>query len=371
MTNIFDYFLWRGDLSFEQSPLNPVDYVILSQLSYLPFEGIVPDPDTHDGISLYLAVKILAEKVHEDESFKSMLTFKEDPELIGALLLSERYKDCYLLGYINKIDSEKESQFAAMCAYTGDGSCNVIFRGTDTSMVGWKEDFNMAFKDVIPAQKEAVDYLNKIGPKIKGHIRVCGHSKGGNLAIYSSAFCDKKIQKRVTDIYSFDAPGFHEHIIKSDGFSAVKNKIHCYIPQTSIIGKLLEHGYDYTVIKSFETGIMQHLLFTWEVTHNDIVRAQDVTPESLFIDKTVREWFKDVSLEQRELFIEALYKILNASEVKSTHQIESSWFSTVGKILKSFGGMDDYTKKMIRQTVAGLIQSARRNLDTLWKKKDG
>jgi hypothetical protein len=371
MTNIFDYFLWRGDLSFEQAALNPVDYIIFSQLSYLPFEGIVPGPDTQDGISLYLAIKILAEKVHNDERFKSKLTFREDPELIGAFLSSDRYKDCYLLGYINKIDTEKESQFAAICVYTGDESCNVIFRGTDTSLVGWKEDFNMAFKDVIPAQTEAVDYLNKIGPKIKGHLRVCGHSKGGNLAIYSSAFCDKKIQKRITDIYSFDAPGFYEHIINSDGFAAIKNKIHCYIPQTSIIGRLLEHGYDYTVVKSSEIGILQHLLFSWEVTHNDIVHVEEVTAGSLFVDKTVREWYKDLTIDQRELFIEALYKILSASEVKSTQEIESSWFQSIGKILKSFGNMDDSTRKLIRKTVASFIQSARRNIDTLWKKKDG
>lgn len=371
MTNIFDYFLWRGDLSFKQSELNPVDYVILSQLSYLPFEDIVPGPDEKNGIPLYLAVKLLAEKVHNDEKFKSLLTFKEEPELIGALLLSKRFKDCYLFGYVNKIDTAKESQFAAICAYTGDGSCNVIFRGTDTSLIGWKEDFNMAFKDVIPAQTESVDYLNKMGPKIKGHIRVCGHSKGGNLAIYSSAFCNKKIQKRITEIYSFDAPGFYEHIINSEGFSAVKNKIHCYIPQTSIIGRLLEHGCDYTVVKSSEAGLMQHLLFSWEVTHNDIVRVEDLSSGSLFVDKTMREWFKDVSIEQRERFIEAMYKIMNASEVKSTHEIESSWVSAVGKMVKSFSDMDDSTRKLVRQTVAGLIQIARRNIDTLWKKNNG
>jgi hypothetical protein len=370
MTNIFDYFLWRGDLDFKQTPPNPVDYIIFSQLSYLPFEEIVPGPDEKEGIPLYLAVKILAEKVSDDENYKSLLTFKEDPELIGSLLLSNRFRDCYLLGYVNKIDTAKESQFAAMCAYTGDGSCAVIFRGTDTSFVGWKEDFNMAFKDVIPSQTEAVNYLDKIGPRIKGQIRVCGHSKGGNLAIYASAFCNKKIQKRIADIYSFDAPGFYERIINSGGFAAVKNRIHSYIPQTSIIGRLLEHGCDYTVVKSCETGLMQHLLFSWEVTHNDIIPVEDVTAGSHFVDKTVREWFKDVSPDQRELFIEALYKIMNASEVKSTREIESSWFSSVGKILKSFSGMDASTRKLIRQTVAGLIQTARRNINTLWKHKE-
>jgi len=365
MANLFDYISWRGDLYFTQSPLNPVDYVVLSQLSYFPFDGIVPGPEETGGVQFKAAGSILLERIKNDASVqKTLFMFKEDPDFLKALVSSNRFGNCCLMGYVNQIDTEKEIQFSAICIHTGDGSCSVIFRGTDTSFVGWKEDLNMTFKETIPAQQEAVKYLEKMASLTSGPLRVSGHSKGGNLAVYAASFCDRKTQMRITDIFNFDAPGFHEKTISSEGYCAIKDKIRSYIPQSSVIGLFLEQGSNYSVVKSTQLGIFQHSLFSWEVTHNDMVYLDDVTLSSRFVDKTLSEWIGSIDNDHREKFIEAMYAIINASEAKTLQELESTWFMSMGKIIRSLTSIDEPTKKIFMKAFIQLIRSARRNIET-------
>ena len=364
MGNLFEYLKWRGDLDFSQSPLNPVDFVIFSQLSYLPFDGIVPQPGVKEGISLHLALN----KLHEKTKFftvKELFGFDEDPDFINALCSSNRFRNCHLLGFINKIDEDQEFQISAICIHTGDGYCSVVFRGTDASLVGWKECFNMCIQEVIPAQTEAVKYLEKMAPLLKGRIRIGGHSKGGNLAIYAASYCRKRIQKRITDVFSFDAPGFCENVITGKGFLAIKDKIKFFVPQDSVIGMLFEHGRNYNVIKSSETGLLQHSLYSWEVTHNNMISVEKVTSGSRFIDKTLRDWINGLANEDREIIIETMYTVLSGSDIRSIHDLERSFFSSMGKILKFIGNIDDQTKKLINKTFIEFFKAARRNIDTL------
>jgi len=370
MSSLFDYISWRGDLDFIQSPLNPVDYVIFSQIAYLPFDGIVPGPEEKEGISLHLAMERLKKKVESSGAIvKTVLGFDEDPAFIKAITTSDRFRNCQLFGFVNYVDTKKEFQFSAVCIYVNDGSFSVIFRGTDASFVGWKEDFNMAFLETIPSQLEAVNYLEKMAASVNGNLRIGGHSKGGNLAVYAASFCDKKTQKRVTDIYSYDAPGFYKKVVVSDGFHTVKDRIHSFIPQASVVGMLLEHGVDYKVVKSSQSGLMQHSLYSWEVTHNDMIYADDITQGSRFLKKTIREWIDSLDYEHRERFIEAIYTILNMSEIKSIHEIEGAWLLSTGRIIRSLGYIDEPTKRIIQKTIIELFRSASRNLDTLLKKE--
>jgi len=371
MSSLFDYISWRGDLDFIQSPLNPVDYMIFSQISYLPFDDIVPGPEEKEGISLHLAMENLKEKVEsKGATVKTVLGFNEDPAFIKAITTSNRFRNCQLFGFVNHVNTEKEFQFSALCIYVNDGSFSIIFRGTDASFVGWKEDFNMAFLEIIPSQLEAVKYLEKMAVFVNGSLRIGGHSKGGNLAVYAASFCSKKTQKRITDIYSYDAPGFYKKIVISNGFHTVKDRIHSYLPQSSVVGIILEQGVNYKVIKSSQTGFMQHSLYSWEVTHNDLIYADDITQGSRFLKKTIREWISSLDYEHRERFIEAIYTILNKSELKSIHEIEGSWLISTGKIIKSLGYIDEPTKRIIQKTIIELFRSASRNIDTLFKQHE-
>jgi len=328
MADLFEYLAWRGDLDFSQSPLNSVDSLIFSQLSYLPFDGIVPSPGEKGSISINYAAELFKEKLNMNKysSEKLTLLFKKDPELIEVLASSKRFGSCKLSGYVNLIDDVREIQFSAICISTGEGFSFVAYRGTDLNIVGWKEDFNMSFVDAIPAQIEAVNYLEKMACGLKGRLCIGGHSKGGNLAVYAAAYCKKQIQKRITDIYSYDSPGFRKKVLSSEGFAVIKNRIHSYIPQSSVVGMFFEHGCEQKIVKSVQFGLLQHELYSWEVTYNDLFFVDDVTLGSRFVDKTVKEWIAGQDKDQREQFLNALYSIVEDSEVKSLQEFETSWF---------------------------------------------
>jgi len=379
MSTIFDYLTWRGDLDFSRSPFNPVDNIILCQIAYLPFDGIVPGPDEHAEISVKDAVNILYQKLQDkDERAKLPYMLKEDIALVGALRDTSRFGNCRLCGYVNDIDTGKEIQFSALCVNTGDGSHFIAYRGTDVTFVGWKEDFNMSFSKVVPAQLAAADYLVKMakkikgpflkGPLLKGPLRIGGHSKGGNLAVYAASQCGKEIQRRITAVYSNDAPGFHESVIASEGFAAIKERIHTFIPQLSVVGMLLEHGTAYKVIKSSGSGLLQHELYTWEITSNDMVYVDNVTQSSRFVNKTLKDWIAALDNAHREQFIEALYNILCASQAKTIPELEHSWLQSTARMLQSLGDIGEPTKKMIKTTLAALFHSARNNIALLQKK---
>jgi len=368
MANMFDYLSWRGDLDFNASPFNAIDNIILSQLSYFTLDGIVPTVQDKGSISVALAVRIFNEKSKEP-GFKLSSQFKEDPDLIRALGASKRFGNCELFGFVNHIDNDIEVQFSAFCISTNDGHAFMVFRGTDSSLVGWKEDFNMCFMDVIPSQILAVEYVEKMAPLVKGKLRIGGHSKGGNLAIYASSHCKKKIQKRISEIYSNDAPGFSEKEIQSPGFLAVKDKIKSFVPQSSIIGMLMRNGWKNKIIQSSQNGLMQHCLYSWDVSYNDFIYTDKVTPVSQIINKTIHDWFIKYDNSKREHFIEALYHLLNAAELKSTTDFEHSWFSVTGRILKSLNEVDEPTKKIIKDTLGELFLSIGKNIEPFMKSK--
>ncbi|MDR0584119.1 MAG: DUF2974 domain-containing protein [Treponema sp.] len=365
MANIFDYLSWRGDLTFTQSLFNPVDNIIFCQLSYLPLDGIVPGPDEKDEISIGLAAEIITEKLRHDSSLRQGMMFKDDPAFISALGESKRFRDCGLCRFVNRIDISQEKQFAALSIITGRDYPFIAYRGTDTTIVGWKENFNMSFSDAVPAQLEAVSYLEKTAKRFRGPLRIGGHSKGGNLAVYAASFCGKKTSRRIAGIYSNDAPGFHRHVIESEGFQRIRSRIYSFVPQFSVVGMLLEHGDDYTVIKSSQTGLMQHDLYSWEIARDDMVRLDRISQESRFVDKTLREWINGLDHEKRERFIETLYTILGAARVESIPELSADWFKASGRMIQSLKDIDDSTRALMGKTLAALFSAARNNINTL------
>ncbi|MDR0877802.1 MAG: DUF2974 domain-containing protein [Treponema sp.] len=369
MADIFDYLFWRGDLTLAQSPFNAVDNIILTHLSYLPFDGIVPGPEEKSAITVAEAAERFAQARLANSPGTEPI-FKEDPLLLEKIKDCDRYRNMKLAGFINQIDISQEKQFAALSIITGDESSFITYRGTDDTLVGWKEDFNMCFSDTIPAQKDAVIYLEKMSKQFKGPLRIGGHSKGGNLAVYAAAFCVANIRRRIFEIYSNDAPGFHESVIESKGYQIIREKIRSYVPQSSVVGMLLKHEDDYTVVKSNELGLLQHDIYSWEVTGNDVVRLDTVTLGSQFIDRTLKEWLSKVDVENRQRFIDTLYNILASTKARSIPELAESRFKTAGTILQTYKDIDDPTRKMISNTLSLLLDSARNNINTFLSRKD-
>jgi hypothetical protein len=364
MADLFDYISWRGDLDFDQIPFNPVDNIVFSQLSYLPMEGIVPGPQDRGGITIEeLAIKY--EKKHKNSSsgLTNDITVNDAISVIKAIGSTIRYKDCKVFGYTNNIDLAQEKQFAAFCAIIGSKHFSrkmlVVFRGTDMTLVGWKESFNMSFITSIPSQKEAVFYLEKIAGRSHYPLIIAGHSKGGNLAIYASAFCSKVTQSRIAAIYSNDAPGFHKQVIQSKGYKAIRARIKAFIPQSSLVGMLFEHGETPMVIKSNANGPMQHNLCSWEVTHNNMADAGELTEQSRFIDNIICKWIDQIDDEQRQQFIQAIYKILVSCDAHSLADLTDDWKNTAGSIINALLNMDKPTKKLMVKIIGDLFKTAR------------
>jgi hypothetical protein len=367
MANLFDYISWRGDLEFDQFPFNPVDNIVFSQLSYLPMDGIVPGPHDHNSVTVEeLAAKYAAMQQESPSEVTRDITVIDAISVIKTIGSAPRYKNCKLFAYTNNIDLDQEKQFAAFCAIIGKKRLSrkmlVVYRGTDMTLIGWKESFNMSLITSIPSQKEAVSYLEKIAVRYRYPLIIAGHSKGGNLAIYASAFCDKVTHKRITVIYSNDAPGFHKQVIESNGYKAICARIQAFIPQSSLIGMLFEHGETPMVIKSSVNGPMQHSLCSWEVTYNNMVDAGELTEQSRFIDHIICEWINQIDEGQRQQFIQAIYKILVSCDADSVVDLTDDWKNTAGGIINALINMDKPTKKLMGKIIGDLFKTARENI---------
>jgi len=219
----------------------------------------------------------------------------------------------------------------------------------------------MSFKDLVPSQVDAVNYLNNIATKYKQNIRVAGHSKGGNLAVYASAFCNKEVNDRIISIYNNDGPGFQKTVIDTNEYKNTIGRLHTYIPQTSIIGRLLNHKEATTIIKSTQTGIMQHDLYSWQLLGAHFIE-DTLTNSSEFIDQTITNWLNEVSPEQREKFIDTLFEILNATEAKTLAQLSSKKFETAKIILSTYKNIDEESKEIISKTLLVFFHIAKNNI---------
>lgn len=343
MSNILDYIDWRGDLSLKESPFNEVDSLILSQLSFLDLAGIGEGKNAKKGITLRAAVKEAFEKSEGANPAPGVFMSKELPLLFRKAAASKRFGDMRFFRYTAVLDTEAQTQFAAMCIDVGDKSTYIVFRGTDDSIIGWKEDLNMMFMEEVPAQSKATAYLWEAAKHIRGKLRVGGHSKGGNLAIYAATNAPARLQKRIVSVYNNDGPGFLSRISDSDAYRRIADKIWTVVPQFAIIGLLLEHNKVDKVVRSSGEGLWQHDPCTWEVLGNRLVSAGRVSQESLRVERTVRASLGELSMEQRKDLVEAVYKTATGSGASNLSDIAAEKMDFV----MSLGKLDAQTRKVV------------------------
>ena len=293
---------------------------------------------------------------------KENILQKEDIDLFPQMAKSVRFSDMKMTKYVNKINLEEEKQFGAITILMPDDTIYVSFRGTDNTLVGWKEDFNMSFASHLPSQKDSIMYLNDIASKYEGDIIVGGHSKGGNMAVYASSFCKESFKERIINVYNNDGPGFHEAIIENPKYQRMLEKVHTYVPQTSIIGRLLYHEENYTVIQSTQKGVMQHDLYTWQLEGKEFIHLKEVDKGSKFMDKAIKQWLDEVSKEQREAFINQIFEILQVTEADTLTKMRENWLKNAKVLMETYKNMDEETKKMMTQTIEALFIIIKNNM---------
>ena len=355
MSNVCEYVKWRGDLTLKQSKFNEIDALILTRLSYFPFDQLIQQNEE-------ATVEELSKRFEKADKSTMKILWEDDNELFPLMGKSERFGKMSVTQYVNKINAEQEKQFSATTVILPDNTIFVTYRGTDATIVGWKEDFNMCFKSHIASQKDAVEYLNMVSKKYKRLIRIGGHSKGGNLAVYAAMFTNSKVKKRIINIYNNDGPGFDDEIIKTKEYKEILPKVHTYIPQSSVIGRLMNHREKYTVVESVQKGIMQHDLYSWQVLGTKFITLEEVTNGSEFVDKTIKEWLENVEPEKREQVIDVVFDILNATDAQTMKEIKNNWFTSARTMMASYKNIDNKTKDMIWKAVGELLKSAKNNI---------
>ena len=322
MGNLITYVQQYGAQTFEDKSLTDIDVLVLTEIAYLPFDEIVPKSfDITEAISLEQLGKefeTIKEKEHENNPF--MIT-EERIQLLNVVSKSQRFKDIKVFGFMNDIDDELTKQFAAVCYQWKEDSRWIIFRGTDESLTGWKEDFMMTYSDLIPAQTDAIEYLKKQAETFSGTLNVSGHSKGGNLSLYASAMQEEAIQNRIEQIYCWDSPGVHRSILGTEGYQRVVSKAKRYIPQDSIVGLMLESQVPYHIIESQGSGISQHSALMWNIEEDHFVELTELTKNSQLTDQTFKQWTEVVSDEDLKLFFDTFFDLIFEMGVETVNDV--------------------------------------------------
>ena len=322
MGNLITYVQQYGAQTFEDKSLTDIDVLVLTEIAYLPFDEIVPKSfDITEAISLEQLGKefeTIKEKEHENNPF--MIT-SERIELLEVVSKSQRYKEIKVFGFMNDIDDERTKQFAAVCYQWEEENRWIIFRGTDETLIGWKEDFMMTYSDLIPAQTDAIEYLKKQAETFSGTLNVSGHSKGGNLSLYASAMQEEAIQNRIEQIYCWDSPGVHRSILGTEGYQRVVSKAKRYIPQDSIVGLMLESQVPYHIIESQGSGISQHSALMWNIEDDHFVELTELTKNSQLTDQTFKQWTEVVSDEDLKLFFDTFFELFFEMGVETVNDV--------------------------------------------------
>ena len=359
MANINDYILWRGDIPIDEKyKFNEIDSMILARFSYLIFDRIeMTEEETIGSISEKM-------KDFPNEDF----LYNGDKEMITYLGHSERFQNMKVTDFVITNDKEAEKQFGAITIHYLDSEMYISYLGTDWTINGWKEDFNMAFMDKVPCQIAGKEYLEKVAFKYPNKkIRIGGHSKGGNVAIYSGITISEDIKQRIIKIYNYDGPGFNKEMINKYANDEIINKIETYIPQDSVVGRLLNHKEKTTISLSVEKGILQHDIFSWQVLKDEMLKSAKNTDNSEVIDKTLTDWLEITTADQRKIVIDSVFEILYSTDAISFGDITNNLPTSIPKILKKYGELSKDDKENITSMIKIIINSYRNVI----KEKDG
>ncbi len=351
---IMTYLEEYGEIGFEESPFNDVDALILCQLSYLKFDGLVPDIRS---MRTYPSVHLreLPGSEYYELLYQDKRHVKMNRSFFEALCASKRFGGMGLNYYISVTEPEKETQFSAITFFPEGAKPFAAFRGTDETLVGWKEDFNMAFLTPVPGQTYSVNYINRLYPRVRGKLCVGGHSKGGNLAVFASSNCSKPMQRRIDKVYCMDGPGFRPDALDPEGYERIRKNLVKILPHASVIGMLMEYERNYSVVSSTAIGLAQHDPYTWRVEKGEFVKVKDIAAGQKFMNQTINEWVRSLDDEQMRTVVDALYGVVLASGATNLIELTTDWKKSLRGMLTALRGLDEQTAMLGRHLISSLI----------------
>lgn len=359
METVLDYLKEYGGRSFREMPMTEVDSLALCQLSYLKFDGMVPDvSENRPSVTL----KSLAEHPDFEKLFADVRYEHVNRALFKEMLEGKRFRDMKLNCYVNVVEKEWETQFSAITYILDDGTIYVAYRGTDETIVGWKEDFNMAFLSPVPGQEYSVGYLNRVAGRLRRPFYVGGHSKGGNLAVYSAMNCQPRIQDRIIRVYSMDGPGFRPEVMERCNYAMIADRVSKILPKSSLVGMIFEFDMSFQVVESKTIGLAQHDPYTWLVTGNHLVKANDVYERRKHMDNTLNQWILSLDEQQLRTFVDTLFQVISASDVDNLIDLTAEWRKSMNGIISAMKELDGQTSEMLKNMIKSLFEMAGSNM---------
>lgn len=364
---IIDFVKWRGDLNFQKQPYQQVDYLILSNLAYIQFEQFI------ESTSLFPLTIAQAYELYQKKNLK---VDNESYELFQEMAQYQRYQNIQIMSYINEIDKELVKQFAGVTFLLENQTLFIAYRGTDSSLIGWHEDFLMLCENVVPSQISAVQYLQKISQipystpflqslknqnlgtikeriikhfQYKKHgypILLAGHSKGGNLAMYAGCFVEEKIQERILKIYNYDGPGFQDEIIQSSQYKKMLPRIMSYIPHYSFFGIVLLHEEAYQVVHSENQGMLQHNTFSWSVTAQGFIK-DELSYESVQFAIKVILFLEKMNFDERKVFVDTMFSLFDSLNLNTFDDLSHITYKQILSAIKELTLLDSQMRKML------------------------
>ena len=359
MKNMLDYIKEFGHVSFEERAFSEIDALVLTELEYLPLEKVVPSDENGEN---FVTVKEIAEYMqeHKQELFDEnpMMITEERHEVSQVIADAPRFQSLKFFGVVSEWDKDTTKQFAAVTVEVEPSIRLVVFRGTDETLIGWKEDFLMTYSPLVAAQTDAKEYLAKQASLWGGDLMVSGHSKGGNLAIYAAATQVEDVQLRIVDIFCFDSPGLYRSVLETKGYQNIVPLAMRYIPQDSLVGLMLESEVPYVIVKSNATGAMQHSAMTWEIEDGQFIKMEKLTKNSQLNDQTFKKWTESVSDEELELFWNVFFELLFSVGIDTVNDLYGQFMHYVQEFLKAAGNMDEEKRELLTR-IALLLVSTR------------
>ena len=358
MKNMLDYIKEFGHVSFEERAFSEIDALVLTELEYLPLEKVIPSDENGEN---FVTVKEIAEymKEHKKQLFDEnpMMMTPERHEVSQIIADAPRFQSMKFFGVVSEWDKDTTKQFAAITVEVEPGVRLVIFRGTDDTLIGWKEDFLMTYSPLVAAQTDAKEYLAKQASLWDGDLMVSGHSKGGNLALYAAATQEEDVQLRIVDIFCFDSPGLYRSVLETKGYQNIVPLAMRYIPQDALVGLMLESEVPYVIVKSDAVGAMQHSAMTWGIEDGQFIKVDKLTKNSLLNDQTFKKWTESVSDEELELFWNVFFELLFTVGIETVNDVYGQFMHYVQEFLKAAGEMDEEKRELLTRVALLLVSN--------------
>ena len=344
---LLEYLKWRGDLPFAAAPFNEVDNLLLCTIAYLRFTRF---PHIHTkNAAMAVPMRQIAKEMKKEDDQLGLSECSYLP-VIREAAKTVRFGDVKLFGYEKELSEGLESQFQAISFLLPDDTVFAAFMGTDTSLAGWKEDFNMSYLAAVPAQKRAAGYAAEIAAVCaQKKLRIGGHSKGGNLAAWAAVHLPEKVQKeQLLAVYNNDGPGFSQTLTESEAYQSVAKKLHTFVPEDSIVGVLLEHAEDYIVVDSVNRGIAQHDIISWKCEGDHLIHLGRRSQLGQASEDVVRQWIGSMTPQEREAFSNALFDIISEDgKYHTIEEVKNGKKSGTWELLRRFSKADAEKKKVI------------------------